>query len=78
MLEAVTTNDEKLTVYIGSIDSASKLRTVAAYVMFIYADGDELAYIEATFKNLPSVPMHTGTAYYGDLAKFIAGNWWRS
>jgi len=75
MLEVVTTDDRKFTVYIGSPEQAKRLRQIAHLVMFLYADGDELAYIETTFKNLPNAPKHNLVNYYGDFAKFIAGNW---
>lgn len=50
-----------------------RVHMVAEHVNYLRADGDELEHIRRKMKN---IPMTDGTAvyWYGDIAKFIAGN----
>jgi len=43
-------------------------------VTAVQADMDELIYIRYNFSNLPQVKNRLVVNYYGDIAKFIAGN----
>lgn len=75
MLEAVTTDGQKITVYVGDAVKGQELRLAGHKIHFIFADGDELAHIQETFDGLPSTKKSRLAFYYGDYSKFIAGNW---
>lgn len=46
-----------------------------ANTVCVQADGEELDYILARFKNFPSCVSGSTMSWYGDMAKFIIGNW---
>lgn len=73
MIEYVTTDGLKFVVHIGETEKIRQMRSVAHKVGYLQADGDELDLILGRF----SVPTVTGlrvVSWYGDDAKFIAGN----
>lgn len=66
---------KRLDWYIG--DDASALNNFAKYTDVLYADGRELLLILSNFTNIPLVRPDnamSGVRWYGDAAKFIAGN----
>lgn len=49
-------------------------RMLMETINFVHAGGKELDFIKTHFQNVP-LPTHRKTVYwYGDMAKFIAGN----
>ena len=73
MIRVVTIDGLQLTVQIEEIDKLRQLRELAHKTCFLQANGDELDCILGRM----SVPTVTGASvisWYGDDAKFIAGN----
>lgn len=73
MIRVVTSDNLTFTAHIGEIDKLRQLREVAHKILFLQANGDELDFILGRM----SVPTVTGLgiiSWYGDDAKFIAGN----
>ena len=75
MLEVVLTDGQKITAYIGDYVKGREIRMCAYSVGYVFADGDEYLHIQRTYEGLPSNKRGSQASYYGDHAKFIAGNW---
>ncbi len=60
--------------HVGENKAKAIFKENAQNVTIVQAGEDELAYILSKFKNIPHVANSRIEAWYGDFAKFIAGN----
>ncbi len=60
-------------LHVGDKARLDMMRLNAPDVVEVQADGDELEHIRREFRNLPGRSARV-VRYYGDHAKFIAGN----
>jgi hypothetical protein len=71
----IATDIGEMCVNIGNDASIKKMKFNSCAVTEITADGHELSRIRYNFKNVPMTNKET-VSWFGDIAKFIAGNFY--
>lgn len=76
MLYLVFTNDKMMALSLHRDDDKKKEALLNIGQLFsVHADGPELEFIASHFQNLPLHVARQSQIWFGDHAKFIAGNW---